>query len=447
MKPFPRRRGVVVVAGTLVALAAQPVPSKASVDDTTKGLSPLGDSPARGSEARGTVNSDLAFSGNLVFQGRYDGFRVVDVSHPRHPIEISRVRCHGAQGDLAVWGSLLFRAVDRPQTAPQCDAKDTAGATPGFEGIHIFSVKDPAKPRFLKAVPVDCGAHTMTLVPQQGRVLLYVSSSFPGFFGQSEFGNECGRTHGRIPIVTVPLAAPQTAHVAGSFRISGANHCHDIAVHLRSRRAVGACWPRANVWDISKPLDPKPLFSFSVSGVDGWHSAAFTLNGKVMVMGWEPGGGSQPECEPDDPVVERSVFFFRRDGRLIGQWTLRRFQTVSENCSIHNYNVVPLRSRNVLVSGNFQSGTSVVDFTNPRAPREVAFSDPDPLHPTQVGGTWSSYWYNGLIYESDITLGLRILWLKESLTPRSPMAHQLNPQTEPELLPHPEELMKPPIRL
>ncbi|HEX2090681.1 MAG TPA: hypothetical protein VHI54_12290 [Actinomycetota bacterium] len=400
----------------------------------------IGRSVARGSDAQGTVNSDLAFWGNLAFHGRYDGFRVIDISDPGRPTEIARVDCPGAQGDVVVWDTLLFRAVDRPLTQAGCGGEDTATGVPGFEGIQIFNIRHPAKPRLIATVPVDCGAHTMTLVPgpDRDRLLLYVSSSHPGFFGRSAFGNECHSHHGRIPIVVVPLDRPRDARVARSFAVAGANHCHDIAVHQGVDRAVGACWPRAIVWDISQPLHPKRLATFTVDGVEGWHSASLTWDGQVIVMGWEPGRGREPECEPDDPPVEKSVFFYNLAGTRLGEWTLRRSQTAAENCSIHNYNVVStLGRRYVLVSGNFQSGTSVVDFSDPTAPREIAFSDPPPLQPPELGGAWSSYWYNGAIYEGDITGGLRIFRPSDPVVPQPITLFHLNPQTQRDLAPYP----------
>lgn len=424
----------------LVGVGALPQGAESVAQDrTVEGLVTVGRSLQPGSEAEGTINSDLAFWGNLAFHGRYDGFRVIDISEAGRPKEIAKVDCPGAQGDLAVWRTLLFRAVDRPQTEAGCGGEDTATGVPGFEGIQIFSVRNPAKPRLLDTVPVDCGAHTMTLVPEpvRDRVLLYVSSSHPGFFGRSAFGNECHHTHGRIPIVLVPLGRPRDARVVRSFTIGGANHCHDIAVHQGVDRAVGACWPRANVWDISRPLHPKRLSTFGVDGVEGWHSASLTWDGRVIVMGWEPGGGRQPECERDDPPIERSVFFFDLEGARLGEWTLRRFQSSTENCSLHNYNVVSaLGPRYVLVSGNFQSGTSVVDFSDPEAPREVAFSDPPPLQPTELGGVWSSYWYNGAIYESDITTGLRVFRPRDPPVPQEITLFHLNPQTQRDLAPY-----------
>src|ERR687891_2342604 len=109
-------------------------------------------------------------------------------------------------------------------------------------------------------------------------------------------------------------------------------------------------------------------------GVDGvignWHSAAFSWDGEVLILGWEPGGGAQPECEAGDPPVKKSAFFYdAANGEKEGQWTLPRPQSAEENCTIHNYNTVPLRSgRDVMVGGHYQAGTWVVDITDPGNP-------------------------------------------------------------------------------
>jgi len=58
--------------------------------------------------------------------------------------------------------------------------------------------------------------------------------------------------------------------------------------------------------------DPQPLFTISEPGVGQagtsgrWHSAAFTCDGKVIAAGWEPGGGTAPECETTDPDGDTS---------------------------------------------------------------------------------------------------------------------------------------------
>lgn len=162
---------------------------------------------------------------------------------------------------------------------------------------------------------------------------------------------------------------------------------------------------------------------------------------RVIVAGWEPGGGAEPECEATDPDVDKSMFFYDADtGAKLGQWVLPRPQSAAENCTIHNYNVVPLRSgRYVAVGGHYQAGTWVTEFSDPANPVTVAWSDPPPLPqvttPTgtvvnELGGAWSSYYYNNVVYESEITKGLNVFRVSDRLLAGAIRLPYLNPQTQ-----------------
>ena len=124
-------------------------------------------------------------------------------------------------------------------------------------------------------------------------------------------------------------------------------------------------------------------------------------------------------------------FYDAATGAKLARWTLPRPQSAAENCTIHNYNIVPLRSgRYVAVSGNQQAGTWVTEFTDPANPVTLGWSDPPPLVPTQLGGAWSSYWYNGSIYESEITKGVSVFRFSGGQTAGAIMLPHLNPQTQ-----------------
>jgi hypothetical protein len=126
----------------------------------------------------------------------------------------------------------------------------------------------------------------------------------------------------------------------------------------------------------------------------------------------------------------KSAFFFNAvTGSFLGKHVIPRPQTLAENCTLHNYNVVPTGKRRILVHGSYQSGIGVVDFTDPAHAVEIAYADPAPLTPTQLGGDWSTYWYNGRIYESDITRGLIIWKLSDAVTAGARNFDHLNPQT------------------
>jgi hypothetical protein len=141
-------------------------------------------------------------------------------------------------------------------------------------------------------------------------------------------------------------------------------------------------------------------------------------------------------------TLNRTLFFLDGDtGDTVGTMLHPRPQTALENCTWHNLNVVPTDRRYLLVAGNYQSGISVVDFTNPANASEVAFADPAPLvnpnNPAalELGGDWSTYWYNGRIYESDITRGLLVWNLIDPIRAGERSQAYLNPQTQEETFP------------
>ena len=96
---------------------------------------------------------------------------------------------------------------------------------------------------------------------------------------------------------------------------------------------------------------------------------------------------------------------------------------------------MPTLGANIGVSGNYQAGIYVVDFTDRTAPKVIAHADPTPLPKTPTGGDpdggdWSTYWHNGYIYESDIYRGLMIWELDNSYTKRAKTVETSNPQTQ-----------------
>jgi hypothetical protein len=393
----------------------------------------------------------------------------------------------GNQGDVIVWGDLIIRswnsATPAPlypaghplagQTIPTTDPArfTTPGAfcgdwpmfrepaadplpERGQEGVHIIDISNPTDPDVIAFVDTPCGSHTETLVPDlaNGRLLVYSNSSANTTFGDPSPGELPFNCRG-IDIIEVPLDDPASASYlrfepAGDpdEDIEHRHSCHDTAVILGDANFVacsgsGGPGNGASVYTIDPAQggskeDPKWLYHKVTGGISLGHSASFTWDGEVLVIGHEPGGGSGANCEATDNPLERTFFFVDADtSASIGQFTLPRPQTNVENCTTHNYNIVPLADRYVMVSGNYQSGISVIDFTDPANAEEIAYADPAPLvdpNPPvgiELGGDWSSYWYNGFIYESDILRGLIIWKLSDDAVEDAIKLDRLNPQT------------------
>ena len=433
------------------ALAQEPVPPPVESFTYTNNLQPLGFSPRSNTPnlpgLTFTANSDLAFSGDLAFQGHYEGFRIIDISAPANPREISFTECNGNQGDIAVYGDILVRSWNSP--APAGATCDGEPVPTGFEGLHIFDVSDPRDPVLVGSVEISaragadavgCGSHTVTAVPDPANDRLVI-------YNQS--GGTCGGGLTSLHVFEIPLDDPSSPTVPTPVALTSAAGCHDSGVILGDANLMAcASGANTNVFDIGDNEFPggsltEPVLLYTVAepgvGTGGnWHSAAFTFDGEVLVLGWEPGGGSLPECEETDADVKKSWFFYdAQTGEKLGQFVLPRDQSSTENCTIHNYNIVPTDKRYLLVGGNYQAGISVVDFTDPANAVEVAYADPAPLVPTQLGGDWSTYYYNGRIYESDITRGLLVWNLSGKWDAGAKRLAHLNPQTSEFTLPSP----------
>jgi hypothetical protein len=425
-------------AAAVVALGL-PAGAGHTTDPRTKNMHPMGhiEEPAsllNPAVANPDIHTDIAFWGDLAFQGNWDGFNIRDISAPGNPTQVSRTFCQGDQGDVIVWEDVLVRSWNT--NAPGTTSCDGEPVPAGFEGLHVFDISDLSDPELVGSVDLACGSHTATAVPDEAndRLLVYSSSSAGGV---CDF----------IDIVEVPLDDPGGASL---LRMEPSMHtCHDIGVILGDvMRAACAGGTGVRVFSLGGPSggtleDPELLFHFDEPGVTIGHSAAWTWDGEVIIFGHEPGGGVADQCKASDPVINRSLFFYDGDtGAKLGMWTLPRPQSDAENCTIHNYNVVPLRSgRYVLVHGSYQSGTSVVDFTDPANAVELGFSDPPPIPVTfptpfcqppgcELGGVWSSYWYNNFIYETHINEGLNIYRFSGRETAGAMRLGHMNPQTQ-----------------
>jgi len=394
------------------------------------------------------TQSDLAFEGKRAYAGNYLGFRVLDISDPEDPTVITDFRCNGAQSDVSVYRGLLFQSVDAPQSHGGCDSTNVTASTPGmFEGIRIFDVSDPGNPVHLDSVPTDCGSHTHTLVPdpENNRVLVYISS-YP--LGGAALGPNCVRAedgggHGFVSIVDVPLGNPTAATMSkyfldddtelatylGQFTFRA---CHDISVFTELGLAAAACLSEAQLWDISDPVNPQFLWRYDnpavqPANIDLFHSSTFSWDGSIVVFGDESGGGGAARCTDPNDNQGRVWFVDVATGDELGSYKIPRSE--AGTCTMHNFNFIPLRERNVLVSSAYTGGTTIVDVDRllagaSEADAEVGFYKPS------GGNAWSSYWYNGHIYANDINRGVDIFLLSDMARAGARKLPYLNPQTQ-----------------
>jgi hypothetical protein len=411
------------------------------------------------------TNSDLAFRGNNVFVGNYYGINVYDIADATKARLVTSIVCPGGQGDPSVYKNLLFMSVESPNGRLDCGTQGFAPNPPRaagqtgpnfpaankdrFRGVRIFDISDIRNPKQVAAVQTCRGSHTHTLVvdpKDKDNVYIYVSGT--SFVRQDEELAGCSSGAPdkdpntalfRIEVIKVPLASPQDAKVVSTPRVfidprtgvinalesaathgtgkpSFTNQCHDITVYSALGLAAGACSGNGLLLDISDPVNPKRIDAVNDPNYAYWHSASFSNDGKKVVFTDEWGGGGGPRCRATDPNVWGANSIFNLEGnrlKFAAYYKMPAAQTEQENCVAHNGSLIPVPGRDILVQAWYQGGISVMDFTDPLKPFEIAYYDRGPVDAKFLanGGAWSSYWYNGRIYSAEIARGLDILEL------------------------------------
>jgi hypothetical protein len=304
------------------------------------------------------------------------------------------------------------------------------------------------------AVQTDCGAHTITGWPDldDNRLRVYVSS-YP-----LRPGPTCGPVNGpangesalheQISVINVPLGNPAAAaviaeppvsypddpdeifdiqerglDVTGTIGLNDLIGCHDIAVDVRLHLAAAACAEQGQLWEVDAEGmpdtgDPIWISDDEVSSdgagdipgaIDFFHSATFSRDGSVVNWideSFAPAPGSD-ECPPTTDWEARAwhpagshktgrMFFADGDtGAFLSEFQVGDLRPeAGAYCSAHMGLPVTGSSRDLLVNAWYMGGVDVVDFSNPSAPKEVAYYDMAPAG-TLGSDNWSAYSYLG----------------------------------------------------
>ncbi len=397
------------------------------------------------------ANTDMAFSGDVMIAGNYHGFNAYDISNPLSPVHLSSVVCPGGQGDVSVVGNLLIMSVEQNRGRLDCGLEGVTERVSGerFRGIRIFDVSDFRMPVQVAAVQTCRGSHTHTVVKDpdvDGNLLVYISGTsyvrpgeeLDGCIDDSPF-EDPNSARFRIEVVEIPTANPQDArivsrpqvftdaasgviaslweggdHGPGTNSTGETNHCHDITAFPQLGVAAGACSGNGILFDISDPLNPRRLDQVVDTGFAYWHSATFNNDGTKVLFTDEWGGGSRARCRSFDPMNwGGNAIYDIVDGKLAfrAHYKMPAPQSEEENCVAHNGSLIPVPGRDLFVQSWYQGGISVMDFTDSSNPVEIAYFDRGPVDSEELvmGGYWSSYWYKGVIYGTEIARGVDVL--------------------------------------
>ncbi|MEM7280368.1 MAG: DUF305 domain-containing protein [Pseudomonadota bacterium] len=409
--------------------------------------------PVDGDSPRGPMlsfsNTDMAFAGDVLVAGNYHGFNVYQLQGDGVPELKASIVCPGGQGDVSIVGDLLIMSVQETRSRLDCGLGGvTDDVSPDrFRGLRIFDISDLTNPKQVGLVQTCRGSHTHSVVSgpgEDGKIIVY-NSGTSSIREQEEMASCFDDLPGddrtalfRIDVIEIPVddpassrivdspavfADPETGVLAGLWR--GGDHgddtqeseqtdqCHDITVFPDAGIAAGACSGNGIIFDISDPRKPTRIDAVIDKGFAYWHSATFNNDGTKVLFTDEWGGGSFPRCRSYDPLTwGADAIYDIVDGKLEfrSYFKMPAPQLDVENCVAHNGSIVPVPGRDIFVQAWYQGGISIIDFTDSKKPVEIAYFDRGPIDAEKLllGGYWSVYWYNGLIYGTEILRGLDV---------------------------------------
>jgi hypothetical protein len=468
---------------------------KAAIFDTARGLT--------------FINSDLAFKDKYVYQGNFSGFTIWDVSDPTTPKAVSAISCVTSQGDPSIYGNLLFLSAEGTANRNDCAKGGVENPKDNMMGVRIYDVSNPAAPRLVKNVQTCKGSHTHTIVPHpkdKNTIYIYVSggrdarpdSVMAGCKSGTDAADETNSLF-RLDVIKVPLRNPERAEVVTGARVftglepapratgrpprggrrapgadttqpaptppapTGPRNCHDVTVYPALGLLAGACGSYGILVDVSNPEKPVRLDAKADTNFSLWHTAVFSNDGKKVVFTDEWGGGTSPMCQANSMMEMGGNTILSIDAKR--KYTQHAYfkiptaQMAEENCVSHNGGLIPVPGRDIMVQGWYQGGVSVMEFTDPDHPKELAYFDRGSIDPPRdvdaptgvgtgnrpqrgtIGGSWGAYWWNGHIYSSELDRGFDIFELlpSDELSANEIAAAKLvrwseyNPQSQPKI--------------
>ena len=399
------------------------------------------------------ANTDMAFKDNILVAGSYHGFNIYELNENGIPNLVSSVVCPGGQGDVSIVENLLIMSVEENRSRIDCglEGVNRDSSPERFRGIRIFDISNLYEPRQVGAVQTCRGSHTHSVVSsskKEGKIIVYNSGT--GRVRDNEEKADCfgwdggGSSYFSIDVIEIPINDPskskivkspkvftdlETGNIAGLWRggdhgddtqdTNTTNQCHDITVFPSANLAAGACSGNGILFDISDPYNPKRIDVVTDVGFAYWHSATFNNDGTKVIFTDEWGGGGRARCRAWDPLDwGADAIYDIVDNKLEfrSHYKMPAPQLETENCVAHNGSIIPIPNKDIFVQAWYQGGISIMDFTDSLNPIEIAYFDRGPILEDILitGGYWSTYYYEGFIYGTEITRGLDVFRLTPS---------------------------------
>ncbi len=366
------------------------------------------------------------------------GVRIFDVSNPHAPKLIKNIQtCKGSHTFTPIPSptdkNIVYLYVSGGQAArpdsevPELHCKNGADPADPTNSLYMLDIiKVPLDhPELAKVIP---GARIFTGLDRSPACKEFCAPATAG-----------PPRAGRAGAAGDPAAA---ALAAAALR-TGPRNCHDVTAYPEKHLLLAACNAYGILVDISNPEKPFRIAALSdTNNFQGRHTAGFSNDGKKLIVTNEWGGGTSPMCQASSMMEMggNTILTLSADNKKVTQrsyFKLPAAQSAQENCVAHNGGLIPVPGRDLYVQGWYQGGIDVMDFTDSDHPKEIAYFDrgsidpppgadvPAPAAPAAggaaaarsrgtTGGSWGAYYWNGLVYSSELNRGLDIYELLPS---------------------------------
>src|SRR3954447_12048441 len=420
--------------------------------------------------AEGAGNrNDCAKGGVQDPKDHMTGVRIYDVSNPQAPRLVKNVQtCKGSHTHTVIPSptdpNIVYIYVSGQQAArPDSELagckNGTDPADPTNSLYQLDIIKVPLNhPEKAAVIP---GARIFTGLEGSPDCVTFCAPPDPRREARRAAAAQAGAPAGATARATDPLH-------------TGPRNCHDVTAYPAYHLLAAACSSHAIMVDVSNPEKPVRISAITdTNNFQGRHTAGFSNDARKTLWTDEWGGGTGPMCQAGS-IMElggNTIITASPDNKKLTQhayFKLPSAQTEQENCVSHNGGLIPVPGRDLYVQGWYQGGVDIMDFTDANHPTEIAYFDRgsiDPPPPTDtargvelpiaggrggaaagrsrgtIGGSWGAYYWNGMIYSSELDRGFDIYELTPSaqLSKNEIAAAKLvtmkeyNPQSQPKL--------------
>ena len=381
------------------------------------------------------------------------GVRIFDVSNPKAPKLVKNVQtCKGSHTHTLVPSPTDKKVVYLYVSGQQA-------ARPETELAGCKNGNDPADPTNslfqLDIIKVNIDHPEDAKVIPGARV-------FTGLDG----GGECKQFCAPVDARRAAAAAGRGGRPAPAAEMpTGPRNCHDVTAYPEQHLLAASCSTHSILVDISNPEKPFRISALADSNnFQGRHTAAFSNDGKKLIQTDEWGGGTGPMCQASSMIELGGNTVITLDAKK--QQKQRAYfkiptqQSAEENCVSHNGGLIPVPGRDLYVQGWYQGGVSIMDFTDADKAFEIGYFDRGPIDQPKpvdvpsaaapagppvrgggntIGGSWGAYYWNGLVYSSELDRGMDIYELtpgpeisaNEIAAAKLVQFKQYNPQSQP----------------